>query len=279
MTSVLPSVPVTIARAWFRPGPKGPAAALGRSGRLAATCAKCGVRKSGHGRRQRGHEVASAAVFPRTISQEYRGLALTPCVRARAGRQMRRAHPGALPCAGLPAVIVSSAVSPKPSQLICRLYAARVRWSAAGVRSWRSWEHCAVGVGASAAGKGLLARHSHAQRRPARGLACGKRRARLQSPRRPLGEGAREMFERFTDRARRVVVRLKKKRGCSATTTSARSTSCLALSTRVRASWPRPWECRRQPGSGTPGGRGDYRPGRAGALGPHPVHAACEESP
>src|SRR5258705_6430233 len=33
-----------------------------------------------------------------------------------------------------------------------------------------------------------------------------KGRARLQLPRRPLGEGAREMFERFTDRARRVVV-------------------------------------------------------------------------
>src|SRR5258705_6690339 len=33
-----------------------------------------------------------------------------------------------------------------------------------------------------------------------------KGRARLQLPRRPLGEGVREMFERFTDRARRVVV-------------------------------------------------------------------------
>jgi len=30
---------------------------------------------------------------------------------------MRRAHPGALPCAGLPAVTVGSAVSPKLRQL------------------------------------------------------------------------------------------------------------------------------------------------------------------
>jgi hypothetical protein len=57
---------------------------------------------------------------------------------------MRAGHSGALPCAGLPAVIVSSAVSPKLSQLpaahripaarrwpICTLYAARVRWPAA----------------------------------------------------------------------------------------------------------------------------------------------------
>jgi hypothetical protein len=56
---------------------------------------------------------------------------------ARVGR-CGRAHSGALPCAGLPAVTVSSAVSPKLSQLraahripaprrwlICALYAAR----------------------------------------------------------------------------------------------------------------------------------------------------------
>ena len=71
-----------------------------------------------------------ARPYSRDDQPGVRGLALTR-FRARVGRQMRRAHPGALPCAGLPAVTVSSAVSPKPSQLICRLYAARVRWSAA----------------------------------------------------------------------------------------------------------------------------------------------------
>ena len=39
---------------------------------------------------------------------------------------------------------------------------------------------------------------------------------------------ARSMFERFTQRARRVVVLAQKKPGCSSTTTSAPSTSCWA---------------------------------------------------
>src|SRR5258708_6215376 len=46
---------------------------------------------------------------------------------------------------------------------------------------------------------------SHAQRRPARGLPCGRDdKASVASPGRPVRSD--EMFERFTDRARRVVV-------------------------------------------------------------------------
>jgi Clp amino terminal domain, pathogenicity island component/ATPase family associated with various cellular activities (AAA) len=82
----------------------------------------------------------------------------------------------------------------------------RVRWPDAGVRSGRSWERCAVGVGALAAGNVLVVRHSHAQRRPARGLACGRDEQDFSClPGRSV-RGPREMFERFTDRARRVVV-------------------------------------------------------------------------
>src|SRR5260370_17769719 len=45
----------------------------------------------------------------------------------------------------------------------------------------------------------------HAQRRPARGLPCGRdEQTSVASPGRPVRSD--EMFERFTDRARRVVV-------------------------------------------------------------------------
>src|SRR5260370_34478792 len=46
---------------------------------------------------------------------------------------------------------------------------------------------------------------SHARRRPARGPPCGRdEKTSVASPGRPVRSG--EMFERFTDRARRVVV-------------------------------------------------------------------------
>ena len=72
-----------------------------------------------------------ARPYSRDDQPGVRGLALTRVPGPRGQANAGGPSPGALPCAGLPAVIVSSAVSPKPSQLICRLYAACVRWSAA----------------------------------------------------------------------------------------------------------------------------------------------------
>ena len=127
--SVLPSVPVTIARAWFRQGQRDlpPRSAGADDWRPHARNAECGNQGTGEGSADTRWR---ARPYSRDDQPGVRGLASTR-FRARVGRQMRRAHPGALPCAGLPAVIVSSAVSPKPSQLIRRLYAARVRRSAA----------------------------------------------------------------------------------------------------------------------------------------------------
>jgi len=72
-----------------------------------------GARESGHGRGGADTRWASAAVFPRRSSRSTR-----PGTNSAPGpRGWQNAHSGALLCAGLPAVTVSSAVSPKLGQL------------------------------------------------------------------------------------------------------------------------------------------------------------------
>jgi len=70
----------------------------------------------------------------------------------------------------------------------------RVRWSAAGVRSRRSWEHCPLGVSALARGTSSCATFACATSPGAR-ASMRKGRARLQLPPRPLGKGARDVRE------------------------------------------------------------------------------------
>ena len=75
------------------------------------------------------------------------------------------------------------------------------------------------------------------------------------------------MFERFTDRARRVVVLAQKKRGCSIHNYIGTEHILLGLIHEVRA-----WQPRRSESLGSrwrrcAPGRGDHRPGPAGAGG------------
>ena len=83
------------------------------------------------------------------------------------------------------------------------------------------------------------------------------------------------MFERLTDRYRRGSC-WRRKGACSTTTTSARSTSCSASFTRVRASPPGSGVAR-TPRSGAQSGRGDHRSGRLVAQRPHSLHPGVKK--
>ena len=127
--------------------------------------------------RRRGHQVGERDRIPATIIQEYEASHYLGSGPARVGK-CGRARSAALPCAGLPAVTVSGAVSPKLSQLassasrprgapLAVLRAVRrARSLARRVRSGRSWAHrprCPRwdGVNALATGNVLVVRHSH----------------------------------------------------------------------------------------------------------------------
>ena len=151
----------------------------------------------------------------------------TPAALTRCAPSQQRSDPGAQ-SAGPAAHRIPGA----RRWLICALYAARVRWAAVRVRSRRSWAHCPVApgwMGCTSWRWGAFTCAAFARvTSPGARASMWKGRAGLQLPPRPLGEGATGCLRGLPTGRGGLWSWRRKRPGCSTTTTSARSTFCLA---------------------------------------------------